>query len=88
MVTFGDNDGGHLIEIYNICITPFNYIKNILLIDSLKHNLLSISQLYDKGFKVSFESLLCIVSSPIENGIILIGYRHENIYMVDLDDRL
>ena len=37
-------------------------------------------------FKIVSESLIYIVSSPINNGIILIGYKHGNIYMVDLDD--
>jgi len=29
-------------------------IKNVLYVDGLKHNLLSISQLCDKGFKIEF----------------------------------
>ena len=48
--------------------------------------MLSISQFCDKGFKVIFEKSLCIVTSPIDNNVKLIGHRHGNIYMVDLDD--
>ena len=29
---------------------------------------------------------MCIISNPNDNGIMLIGHRHENIYVVDLDD--
>ena len=43
MVTFGDNDKEKIIDINNIGITPSTCIKNILLIDGLKYNLLSIS---------------------------------------------
>ena len=43
MVTFGDNDKEHIIEIGNIYITPSIYIENVLLVDSLKYNLLIIS---------------------------------------------
>ena len=54
MVTFGDNSKGKIIGIDNIGITSSKYIKNILLVDGLKHNLLSIDQFYDKGYKVIF----------------------------------
>ena len=43
MVTFGDNDKGKIIGIGNIDITPSTCIENVLLVDGLKHNLLSIS---------------------------------------------
>ena len=86
MVNFDNNCKGYIIEIGNICITPSIYIKNILLIDGLKYNLFSISQLYDKRFKVSFESSMYIIFSPNNNGIVFVGYRHGNIYMVDQDN--
>ena len=86
MVTFGDNGKGKIIGIGNIGIAPFKYIKNILLVDGLKYNLLSISQFCDKGYKVIFESSVCIITSPINEGIKFIGHRHGNIYMVDLND--
>ena len=56
MVIFGDNDKEKIIGIENIGITPSKYIENILLVDGLKHNLLSISQFCDKRYKVIFES--------------------------------
>ena len=86
MVTFGDNGKGKIIGIGNIGITPSKYIENILLVKGLKHNLLSISQFCDKGYKVVFESSVCIVTSPINDGIKFIGHRHGNVYMVDLND--
>ena len=67
MVIFGDNGKEKIIGIGNIDITPSTYIKNILLIDSLKHNLLSISQLCDKGYKVIFEPSMCIITSLFDD---------------------
>ena len=87
-VTFGDNGKGKIIGTGKIHITPSSFIENILYVNGLKHNLLSISQFCDKGFKVVFEKSLCIVTSPIDNDVKLIGHRHGNIYMVDLDDLL
>ena len=86
MVIFGDNSKGMIIGIGNIGITLSKYIKNILLVDSLKHNLLSISKFCDKGYKVIFESSFCIVTNPNDEGIKFVGHRHGNIYMIDLND--
>ena len=86
MVTFRDNGKRKIIGIGNIGITPSTCIENVLLVDSLKHNLLSICQLCDKDYKVVFESSMCIVTSPIDISIRFIGHRHGNVYIVDLDD--
>ena len=86
MVTFEDNGKEKIIDIGNIGITPSICIENILLVDGLKHNLLSISQLYDKGYKVVFESFMCIITSPFDDSTRFIGHRYGNIYMIDLDD--
>ncbi|PKU72576.1 hypothetical protein MA16_Dca008633 [Dendrobium catenatum] len=59
------------------------FIKNILLVEGLKHNLLSISQLCDKGYSANFFSTSCIIS---QNGIyILNGIRVNNVYMLDFN---
>ena len=43
VVTFGDNSKGRIIGIDKIKITPSIFMENVSLVDSLKHNLLSIS---------------------------------------------
>ena len=50
-----------------------------------QHNLISISQLCDKGYIVSFGTTMCVITNPIDNSIIFIRNRHENIYIVDLN---
>ena len=47
-VKFGDNNKGNVENQDKI------QIKNVLYVDGLKHNLLSISQLCDKDFKIKF----------------------------------
>ena len=47
-VIFGDNRKGKIIGICNVGKEPSPIIENVLLVDRLKHNLLSISQLRDK----------------------------------------
>ena len=60
-VTFGDNAKWRIIGQGNIGNDTSSLIESVLLVDGLKHNLLSISQLYDKGFKVFFEASHCII---------------------------
>ena len=60
-VTFGDVSKGKIIGLGNIKIGSSLFIENVILVDGLKHNLLSISQLCDRGFKVIFDDLACNV---------------------------
>ena len=53
-VTFGDNAKGKIIGIREIGNPQSLSIHHVLFVDGLKHNLLSISLLYDMGNKVTF----------------------------------
>ena len=86
MVAFGDDGKCHIIGIDKIQITPQTCLKNVLYILGLKHNLISISQLCDRSYKVCFESSLCIVTNPFDGSTIFIENRQGNIYMIDLND--
>ena len=57
----------------------------MLLVDSLKHNLLSISQLCDMENKVTFYPRNCFVISLDEEKVIFSGERVYNVYIIDLD---
>ena len=53
-VTFGDNNKGKISGAGKIGNVHSTIIENVLLVDGLKHNLLSISQPCDKGYIVIF----------------------------------
>ena len=78
-VTFGDDSKGTIIGIGNIQIGASPIIENVVLVDGLKHNLLSISQLCDRGLKVIFDD-----SSYKIFNCILIGFRDNNVYIIDM----
>jgi len=48
-VTYGNNNRGRILGVGDIGGDDDVIIKDMLLVDGLKHNLLSISQLCDKG---------------------------------------
>ena len=57
----------------------------MLYVDGLKHNLLSISQLCDKGFKIKFNINCCLISEAISGKVVHIGKRIGNIYMMNVE---
>ena len=56
-VTFGDNSKGKIIGVGSSGKNSSPIIENVLLVEGLKHNLLSINQLYDKDYRVIFVEL-------------------------------
>ena len=82
-VTFGDNSKGKIIGISNIGGNPSPLIENIFLVDKLKYNLLSISQLCDKGYKINFKIDKCFVID-CSNNIIYTGNRIVIVYIIDI----
>ena len=53
---FGDNSRGKDEEVAKIAIWNDHTLSNVLLVDLLKFNLLSVTQLCDHGYKCSFTS--------------------------------
>jgi len=85
-VTYGDNNKGRILGRGDVGSHDSIIIKDVLLVDGLKHNLLSISQLYDKGYEVTFRPDLCLISHASTRQTLLIGKRVNNIYMLNICD--
>ena len=78
-VSFGDGNKGETLGYASIKLGNI-IIENVALVEGLKHTLLSISQLSDKGYHAYFDNTKCIIISMISGKIVLIGQRHEKIY--------
>ena len=68
-MTYGDNNKGKILEVGKIGMNQSTSIENGLLVDGLKHSLLSVSQLCDKGFLVSFDFHNCFFESKLDKNI-------------------
>uniref|UniRef100_A0A151UG50 Retrovirus-related Pol polyprotein from transposon TNT 1-94-like beta-barrel domain-containing protein n=1 Tax=Cajanus cajan TaxID=3821 RepID=A0A151UG50_CAJCA len=67
-VTYGDNNKGRILGHGNVGNSSSQtMIENVLLVDGLKHNLLSISQLSDKGFKIEFDNTCFLICDKNTN---------------------
>lgn len=83
-VTFGDNAKGKILGFGDVG-NGSTLIENVLLVDNLKHNLLSVSQLCDKGYRVSLESSRCVIENACNNEVMYIGDQNENDYTIDVE---
>lgn len=84
-VTFGDNTKGKILGVGDVGNGTSPLIENVFLVDNLKHNLLSISQLCDKGYRVIFESSKCLIENVCNNEVVFFGDRSENVYTIDIE---
>ena len=85
---FADRIKSKVVGIGNVGKNNSNLINNVMLVEGLTHNLLSISQFCDQGYKVVFEPSQCIIKDSTTDKIILTGKRHNNTYVLCLDDLL
>ena len=59
-------------------------LDNVFLVDGLKHNLISISQLCDMNYEVCFDANSCKVVCPKSKELKLKGSRVGNVYLTFL----
>ncbi|CAL1362936.1 unnamed protein product [Linum trigynum] len=76
-VTFGDDSFGTIVGIGTIGQLPLPVIHDVLLVDGLKHNLLSISLLCNSGHNVIFETSRCLVKRSSDETVYLCWIKTE-----------
>jgi len=81
-VAFDNGKSVTIIGIGKIGESLSHSIEDVYLVDGLKHNLLSVSQLCDKDNLVMFPSNRCLVVNMDIGDIVLRGKRHKNVYNV------
>ena len=84
-ITFGDNGKGKVKGLGKIAISNDMSISNVLLVESLNFNLLSVAQLCDLGFKYIFGVDDVEIISVDCCNLIFKGFRYENLYLVDFN---
>jgi hypothetical protein len=84
-ITFGDNGKDKRKGLGKIAISNDLSISNVLLVESLKFNLLLVAQLCDLGFKCIFGVDDVEIISVDGSNLIFKGFRYENLYLVDFN---
>ena len=79
-ITFDDNGKCKVKGLGKIAISNDLSISNVLLVESLNFNLLSVAQLCDLGFKCIFGVDDVEIISVDGSNLIFKGFRYENLY--------
>ena len=66
-----------------IGITHDLSISNVLYVEDLKFNLISIAQLCDLGLTCTFDENGVVVTKKDDSSMVFKGFRHGHIYLVD-----
>jgi hypothetical protein len=86
-ITFGDDSKGGVKGIGEVPNSKDYNLSNVLLVDSLNFNLLSIAQLCDNGYKCTFTSNDFEVTSLDGKDSIFKVFCHESLYLVDFSSK-
>jgi hypothetical protein len=84
-ITFDDNGKGKVKGLGKIVISNDLSISNVLLVETLNFNLLSVAQLCDLGFKCIFRVDDIEIISVDGSNLIFKGFRYENLYLLDFN---
>jgi len=83
-VTYGDNNKGKILGKGTIGNESSLLIHDVLCVEGLKHNLLNISQLCERGYQVTFTTNSYEIRLPNSKDVLIIGKRSNNIYLLDI----
>jgi hypothetical protein len=84
-ITFGDANQGLVKGLGKIAISPNHSISNVVLVDFLDYNLLSVSQLCKMGYKCIFIHVGVTVFRRSDDSIASKGVLDGQLYLVDFN---
>ena len=83
-VTYGNNNKGKILGKGTIGNENSFLIHDVFYVEGLKHNIMSISQLCDKGYLVTFKTNSHEIRLPNSKEVLLVGKRINNVYLLDI----
>ena len=88
VMKFANGIKSKIVGIGNVGKNDSDLITDVILVERLTHNLLSISQFCNQGYKVVFELSCCIKKDSTLDKTILTARRCDNTYVLYLDGLL
>jgi hypothetical protein len=80
-ITYGNGTKGKILGIGNLINDDLPNLNNVLLVQVLTSNLISISQLCDKGMRVNFSKNACVVTNEKDEEIMRGTKTEGNCYL-------
>ncbi|KAL5581560.1 hypothetical protein UlMin_014002 [Ulmus minor] len=85
-VTFGDGKKCKVLGKYKVELPRLPSLDDVLLVDGLKANLISISHLCGSGFSVHFVKDKCLVVDTNDKLVLRVNRSNDNCYCVDFEN--
>jgi hypothetical protein len=82
-IMFGDNNYGDAVDQGDISISKDSSLTNVYLVDTLRYNLLSVSQLCEKGYNYLFTNEGVIILRSEDSSIAFTGCLKGKFYLVN-----
>ena len=82
-IVFGDDSKGKVIGLGKVAISNDHSLSNVLLVESLNYNLLSVSQLCELGYDCLFNHVGVTVFKRDDSSIVFKGHMKGKLYLVD-----
>ena len=82
-IVFGDNSKGEVLGVGKIPISSNQSMSNVLLVDSLSYNLLSVAQLCEMGYNCLFTNEGVQILKREDSSIAFTGRLKDKLYLVD-----
>jgi hypothetical protein len=88
-VAFGDDSSAKILGEGVVELGRKNVkAKNVLLVEDLKHNILSVSKMYDQGYTLTFDSRKCKIREYNSGRLVATASKRlKNIYILDMKKR-
>ena len=84
-IIFGGKEKGKILGQGKVSEDPSCSVDNVLLVEGLNYNLLSISQLCDKGHRVIFEFNKCKIVDIFSNEVKFENQVINDVYVINLN---
>jgi hypothetical protein len=82
-ITFSDNSQGQVLGFSKIAITTEHSISKVLLVESLDYNLLSVSQLFARGYNCLFTDKGVTIFRRSDGSFAFKGVLRGKLYLMD-----
>ena len=82
-VTYGDKSKSKVLGLGKVVVTPDVSLVNVLLVETLGYNLMSVAALADMGFGTYFDKGIVVLMWSKSLKVAFVGYVEHRLYVVD-----
>jgi hypothetical protein len=86
-VSYSDKSSSKVLGFGKVIVTPDVYLVNVMLVETLGYNLLSVCQLASLGFATFFDIGIVVLMWSKTLKVTFVGYVENGLYVVDFSGK-